>query len=93
VVVVDTGRFGMGFLCGRSRRCGAVQRRGRVVEFLLVQPSLACECEDVLSRQGLLLLYLRCVLKVRASGRRSQDAEQKSRVIATKHFRSFNIYA
>jgi hypothetical protein len=37
-------RFGMGFLCGRSRRCGAVQR---VVEFLLARQSLACECEDV----------------------------------------------
>ena len=55
-------RFGMGFLCGRSRRCGAVQR---VVEFLLARQSLACECEDVPTVVSSKLIVM---LKLSASG-------------------------
>jgi hypothetical protein len=56
------------FACGRSRRCGAVQR---VVEFLLARKALACKCENVPGFKARLV----AMLKMSASGRHELRAD------------------
>ena len=88
-------RFGMGFLCGRSRRCGAVQR---VVEFLLARQSLACECEDV---PTVVSSEIDCYVEVERewSGRHNSRADARTVLDHGRRgneekgwFCSFNIY-